>query len=173
MRHRHTSHEEGGFTIIELMVVVLVIAVLVGIALPGFLKAQNGAKQKSAQASARSALSAVKTLQSEQESYWVSSNGNTLSLLQSAEPSLQWVPAMGTPSGSVDSVSWASTTTEFVIAVRSQTGDCFYIKDNLVTGTWFGKTIGTDVTGCDADGAGPVWKQSQGEGWPRDAASAA
>ena len=170
MRKR-SNRREDGFTLIELMIVVLVIAVLVGIALPGFVKAQDGAKSKSAQSNARIALSAVKTLQAEQDVYWVTSDAATLGLLQAAEPSLEWLPTMGSPSGAVDNISWSSTAGEFVIAVRAQNGDCFYVKDNLTTGTWFGKTVATDSTGCDADGAGPAWKQSQDQGWPKAVAS--
>ena len=168
------SHEDG-FTLIELMVVVLIIAVLVGIAVPAMFGAQKGAKGKAAQASARSALSAAKTMQTEQEAYWVTSDVNTLALLQSAEPSLQWVPTMGSPSGTSENVSWASSASEFVIAVRAATtNDCFYIRDvvdGANAGTWFGKLVDTDTASCDADGAGPEWKRSVAAGWPKEGPS--
>ncbi|MGZ4792162.1 MAG: prepilin-type N-terminal cleavage/methylation domain-containing protein, partial [Ilumatobacteraceae bacterium] len=47
--------EDKGFTLIELMVVVLIIAILLAIAIPTFLGAQNKAKDRSAQSSARNA----------------------------------------------------------------------------------------------------------------------
>ncbi len=54
--------EDKGFTLIELMVVVLIIAILLAIAIPTFLGAQNKAKDRSAQSSARNALTNAKTI---------------------------------------------------------------------------------------------------------------
>ncbi|MEY2553081.1 MAG: type pilus assembly protein PilA, partial [Ilumatobacteraceae bacterium] len=45
------SDSDTGFTLIELMVVVLIIAILLAIAIPTFLGAQNKAKDRSAQSS--------------------------------------------------------------------------------------------------------------------------
>lgn len=167
MRVRRGNGEDG-FTLIELMVVVLVIGALVAIAVPTFLKSHDNAKGRAAQSNARSALSAVKTFHAENEAYWLTSDAHTRTLLQAAEPSLGWGAAMGNPSGTPEEVSWSSTATTIVIAVRSKTGDCFYIRDDAdldsaTAGTWFGKTVGV---ACDADGAGPVWKKTAAEGWP-------
>jgi prepilin-type N-terminal cleavage/methylation domain-containing protein len=54
--------EDKGFTLIELMVVVLIIAILLAIAIPTFLGAQNKAKDRSAQSSVRNALTNAKTI---------------------------------------------------------------------------------------------------------------
>ena len=57
---RKRLNEEEGFTLIELMVVVLIIAVLVAIAVPSFLGFRNRAQDRAAQADLRNVLLAEK-----------------------------------------------------------------------------------------------------------------
>lgn len=174
---RHERANEDGFSLVELLVVVAVIGILVAIAVPAFLGAQDGAKSRGAQANVRTALSAAKTVHPEYEAYWLTSDAATLAMLNRADPSLQWTATMGSPSRSAAEVSWSSTATAMTLAVRAVNGDCFYVRDvadpnSVGAGTSFGKTVGTDATSCDADGPAPVWKPSQAAGWPRSGASA-
>lgn len=170
------KRDEAGFTLVELMAVVAVLGVLVAVAVPALLRAQSGAKEKAAQSNVRTALSAAKSFYTQHQNYWITSDADTLQLFRAAEPSLGWVGAMGSPSGRVNEVSWASTSAQVVLAVRASNGDCFFVRDitdlsSVDAGTTFGKTVGTDALTCDADGAAPVWKRSQSQGWPRDGAS--
>ena len=61
------GEDESGFTLIELMVVVLIIAILIAIAIPTFLGAKSRAQDKSAQSSLRNAVTNAKGIYTDTE----------------------------------------------------------------------------------------------------------
>src|SRR5881397_4341489 len=54
--------DERGFTLVEMMIVVLVIGILIAIALPTFAGARTRAKKRSAETSLRNSLTGAKSL---------------------------------------------------------------------------------------------------------------
>jgi prepilin-type N-terminal cleavage/methylation domain-containing protein len=76
---------EKGFTLIELMVVVLIIAILIAIAIPQFIGARVRANDRATQSNLRNALTAEKTVYTDTQKYYVDSTAVKL-----AEPSLPW-----------------------------------------------------------------------------------
>src|SRR5213593_4258357 len=63
------KRRDEGFTLIELMVVVLIIAILIAIAIPTFLGARKRAQDRAAQSNLRNALTAEKTYYTDNEIY--------------------------------------------------------------------------------------------------------
>jgi len=149
---RKRQENEEGFTLIELMVVVLIIAILLAIAIPTFLGARNRANDRAAQSSIRNALTAAKVLFTDQQDYTVA----TTTTLSAEEPSLQFVAA-GTNSTTAKMVSvLGDTTSVFYAAGFSKAGTCFFIKDDSATGgagTTYAKAASVAGAGCNATAA--------------------
>jgi type IV pilus assembly protein PilA len=80
-----TRDREDGFTLIELMVVVLIIAILIAIAIPTFLGARQRAQDRAAQSDLRNGLTAEKTYYTDNQSYT-----NVVADLDLIESSLDW-----------------------------------------------------------------------------------
>ena len=160
-RRRHGNEE--GFTLIELMVVVLIIAILIAIAIPTFLGARQRANNRAAQSSLRNALTAAKTLFTDNNDYTAA--GNTA--LAGVEPSLSFV-ASTAQSGGPKSVSVnPASTTQWVAAVWSVSGNCYFIQDQSNgPGTQFAGTLGGTQATCTASNAPATASTSWGNSFP-------
>lgn len=148
-RRRDVRSTDGGFTLIELMVVVLIIAILLAIAIPTFLGAQNKAKDRSAQSSLRNAVTAAKTIYSDTADYADADDA----ALAAVEPSLTFV-VTGTDSDGPKNVSVnPASSTVFYAAAMSKTGTCFYIRDEVDGngGTSYAKV--DDASACSGTSA--------------------
>jgi len=92
---RGSQSDDEGFTLIELMVVVLIIGILIAIALPTFLGARKRAADRAAQSELRTGLAAGLTYYAEYADWTLFDDVEA----ESAESSLEWIdggaPATG------------------------------------------------------------------------------
>jgi type IV pilus assembly protein PilA len=145
--------EDAGFTLIELMVVLLILAILLAIAIPTFLGVTKSANDRASQSNLNTALvNAKATYQSNGQTYGTGTTGAAnaatfVPLLQSAEGSIGFLQgAVGTSaatttagaaatagssgSQSVISVSVSADGNGVVLANWSKSGNCWYVVDN-------------------------------------------
>ncbi|MEE8331615.1 MAG: prepilin-type N-terminal cleavage/methylation domain-containing protein [Acidimicrobiia bacterium] len=139
---RERLDKDGGFTLIELMVVVLIIAILIAIAIPSFLGFRRNAQDRSAQSDVRNVLLAEQAYYTEWEAYTT-----TEADLQTIEPSIRLETAIA------DGVV-ASTGTDSVCLTReSKSGNAFSVFMGETSGIMYGKT---DLSTCPNDTAAPA-----------------
>jgi len=155
---RDRRENEEGFTLIELMVVVLIIAILIAIAIPTFLGARTKANDRAAQSSLRNALTAAKSVFTDQNSY-IPADAAALSV---DEPSLTFAPGASTGPKVVSVLNPPTTDNVWVAAGLSKSDTCFYIQDDSGAGGG-GTTFAKNTTGaCSAANAGAQTFTSNG-----------
>src|SRR5262249_11243733 len=72
---RALHRNEQGFTLIELMMVIFIIAILIAVLLPVFLGASSRAKDRASQSSLRNALTTAKSVFADKADYTVATTG--------------------------------------------------------------------------------------------------
>lgn len=143
IRSRLTNEE--GFTLVELMVVVLIIAILVAIAIPTFLGARESAQDRAAQSDLRNALTAEKVYYVDNENYTA-----VAADLSAIEPSIDWAAITVTVNAADDQ--------DVCLELTSASGTVFVLKDIAsganggAPGTYYGTVncAGAVATTADA-----------------------
>jgi type IV pilus assembly protein PilA len=144
LQRRRQEAQDDGFTLIELMVVVLIIAILIAIAIPTFLGARQRAQDRAIQSGLRNALAAEKTYYTDAQAYT-----QTTAELTAIEPSLTYAADAAVAAAGTVYVSASGSTV--TLGAKSASGNCFYVKDVGATGTTYAKN-----TTCTAPSATAV-----------------
>lgn len=148
--------QDDGFTLVELMVVVLVIAILIAIAIPTFLGARQRAQDRAAQSDLRNGLTAAKVHYVDNENY-----SATIAQLGAIEPSLTFVAIASADATNVGFLTENVTGTDgqiITMAKASASGTFFCISDTATgggSGTFYnsGATLAAVDTAAECNGA--------------------
>ncbi len=139
---------EAGFTLIELMMVVLIIAILIAVLMPTFLGASRRANDRAMQTSLRNSLVAAKAVYVNGASYTLA---NPATLNAEGVP-VQFVDA-GTPPTGQNMISVNPVSADYIVfAGQSKSSRCFYIADDA-SGPGTRYADGAPIAGCPATSA--------------------
>lgn len=143
-RMRDATGDQRGFTLVELMVVVLVIGVLMAIAIPTFMGVRSRAQDTSAKSSLRNSMTAAGVIYTDSSSY----DDANAKALATAEPSLKYVNAPRV-SGDSKTVS-VRAKGDWGGATKSESGECFFVLIKQTGQTTYGSDSKAKCAGDQA-----------------------
>jgi type IV pilus assembly protein PilA len=144
---------DEGFTLIELMVVLLIMAILLAIAIPTFLGVKGGAQDRAAQSNLSNALISAKSIFATTGTY----PSNITATLATQEPELSFLASAGTAAKGTNQISLGVSPSgnTLIVVNQSASGTCWALADNNGDGAL------SAVNGNAANGTSyAAWKDS-------------
>jgi type IV pilus assembly protein PilA len=125
------ANGEGGFTMIEMLAVVVIIGVLVAIAIPVYLNYRKGAENKSAEADARNAVTAIEQCYSDSGNKYPAGPGAlTASTDINCPTSSQTQKLTVTDGNTLTYAPDTNDSTHYTIAVKNKDTGATFTYDN-------------------------------------------
>jgi type IV pilus assembly protein PilA len=127
---------DAGFTLIEVTVVLVIVAILLAIAVPTFLSMTGSADERAAQSNLNTSLTAAKSAFQGDGQYYTKAATLVVSM-NSAEPSLSYQSGDAGPLNKISAQNTTSVATAadgnavVLAALATNTGDCWYVVDNV------------------------------------------
>jgi type IV pilus assembly protein PilA len=154
----HQHDDESGFTLIELAIVILIIGILLGLAIPSFLGVRKRAADRQAQQVLKSAATEAFLAKGD------SGSGSFADAIVAGEIADGRLYSPSNSSG----VKWVSGTADadtFSWAVRASNDRCFAIRGGDVVATEFGWYNSTGIDCAPANVDGSTGKDWNAQGW--------
>jgi type IV pilus assembly protein PilA len=156
-----SRRDDSGFTLVELIVVVLIIAILIAIAIPTFLGARQTANDRATEANVRSAFVATRIYYNDKMSYT-----DDPVAMQAVEPALTWTttPLDDTSPDRAIFIKMFDGGRTVIVVGRTRNNRCFYLKDDIGgsgAGTFYDVRLPSASTTCPVpDPADVTWQGS-------------
>jgi type IV pilus assembly protein PilA len=132
--------DQRGFSLVELMVVVMIIAILIGIAVPVFIGLQRRAQDRAAQTSLRDGFTAARAFQTDEDSY----AGFDAAEGEDIEHTLDWADGAANVIHQINIE--AATADELILTAMSSSGQIFCMGDSSTAATGAVRGIGDAAT---------------------------
>ena len=136
---RERIGREEGFTLVELLVVMLILGILAAIAIPSFFNQRDKARDADSKSAVRTAQTAMETYATDNGGFYIGANAADLRNIEGTLNNANLAPA---PVVAADS---------YTVSVTSDTGNVFNITRNAPGSTSLTCTT-TGNAGCPTDG---------------------
>ena len=141
---------DRGFTLIEMLVVVVIIGVLVAIAIPLYSNYRKGAENKSAESDVRGAISTVEQYYTDNGNvYPATVNGSAGTALTFAAQTGGTAQTAAVSPG--NTIYFQNNTSTYVICGQNASGGTIYVY-NSANGKPVGKSTQTTLAACASNG---------------------
>jgi type IV pilus assembly protein PilA len=121
---RKRIESEKGFTLIEMLIVIIILGILIAIAVPAYLKFRDNANKGAAQANIRAAIPAIESYNADNTTGNGGYDNMDVAALRAIDPAIKTPPKFD-----------VGTTTQTTYCVEATSGPFTYVK-----------TASTDIT---------------------------